>query len=199
MRHGISDSGIVELCTSFASTCSRVAADLPSQNVHIGWDKAIRVLDRPERAGIDTATLKLIVAILTNAPEDSPGHPVNGFWEVWSNTIYQLRLIDKLLALPSDTFSFIHLPGKRVVTVDDVASASATIKALAANVQNSTWNSLDLFTLLVRLGDHDSAEVKLFVRDLMDRAVRVSAEIVHMGLLQVPVSPAVGTMSWPQC
>ena len=147
----------------------------------------MRVLDQPQRAGIDTATLKLIVAILSNAPENSEHHAVTGFWQTWSNALYQLRLVDALLSLPADTFSFVHLPGRRVVTVDDVATASPTIKSLAANVQSSTWNSLDLFELLVRLDDHESPEVKSFVREMLDRAVRVSAELVHMGLLQVPV------------
>ncbi|KIM32540.1 hypothetical protein M408DRAFT_316396, partial [Serendipita vermifera MAFF 305830] len=152
-----------------------------SFNVPIQWDKAIRVLDRPERTGVDTATLKLIVAILSEAR-----HGVSGFWQIWNNALYQLRLIDALLSLPSDTFSFYGLPGRTVVTVDDVANASPTIKGLAQNVQSSTWNSLDLFELLVRLDDSDNDTVKTQVREMLDRAVRVSAELVHMGLLQVP-------------
>ena len=96
-----------------------------------------------------------------------------------------LRL--SLLSLPSDTFNFVTLPGRRVVTVDDVASASPTIKTLAANVQSHTWNSLDLFEVLVRLGSSENGDVRAFVREMLDKAVRISADIVHMGLLQVPV------------
>lgn len=154
-----------------------------SFNVPLQWDKAIRVLDRPERTGIDTATLKLIVAILSEAH-----HAVSGFWSTWSNSLYQLRLIDALLSLPSDTFSFYGLPGRTVVTVDDVANASPTIKTLAQNVQSSTWNCLELFELLVRLDESEEPGVRTQVREMLDRAVRVSAELVHMGLLQVPVS-----------
>lgn len=70
------------------------------------------------------------------------------------------------------------------------------------NVQASTWNSLELFELLVRLGGVEEAAaaesgerdpreregpIKTQVREMLDRAVRVSAELVHMGLLQVPV------------
>ena len=79
------------------------------------------------------------------------------------------------------------LPGRRIVTVDDVASASPTIKALAANVQGHTWNSLDLIETLVRLGDVESPEVKQCVREMLDKAVKISAELIHMGLLQVSV------------
>lgn len=105
----------------------------------------------------------------------------------WANPLSQLRLLDALLSLPSDTFNFVTLPGRRVVKVDDVAGASPTIKALAANVQGHTWNSLDLFETMVRLGVSESPEVRACVHDMLDKAVKISAELVHMGLLQVPV------------
>ena len=137
---------------------------------------------------MDTNTLKLLIAILVNAPREVEKHAVAGFWTQWNNPLYQLRLLDALLSLPSDTFNFVSLPGRRVVTVDDVASASPTIKTLAANVQSHTWNSLDLFEVLVRLGDAENENVRNCVREMLDKAVRISADIVHMGLLQVPVS-----------
>ena len=123
-----------------------------------------------------------------NCPIDAEMHAVTGFWQTWNNPLSQLRLLDALLSLPSDTFNFVSLPGRRIVTVDDVASASPTIKALAQNVQTHTWNSLDLFEVLVRLADSEIPEVREFVREMLDKAVKVSAEIVHVGLLQVTVS-----------
>lgn len=101
--------------------------------------------------------------------------------------MYQLRLLDALLSLPADTFNFVSLPGRRVVTVDDVVNASPTIKTLAANVQGHTWNSLDLFETLVALGDSENSEIRSCVREMLDKAVKISAELVHMGLLQVSV------------
>lgn len=138
--------------------------------------------------GVDTPTLKLLIAILLNCPRDHEPHAVTGFWKIWSNLLYQLRLLDALLSLPGDTFNFVSLPGRRIVTVDDVAVASPTIKSLAANVQGHTWNSLELFEVLVRAADSESLEVRSFVREMLDKAVKISAELVHMGLLQVPVS-----------
>jgi CCR4-NOT transcription complex subunit 1 len=79
-----------------------------------------------------------------------------------------------------------------VVTVDDVAGASPTIKALAANVQGQTWNCLPLFEILMKLADLGSHEVQSVVRDMLEKAVRISSELVHMGLLQVPVSTILG-------
>ena len=137
---------------------------------------------------MDTATLKLLIAILLSAPLDEEPHAVTAFWEPWSNQLYQLRLLDALLSLPGDTFNFVSLPGKRIVTINDVTDASPTIRTLAANVQGYTWNSLELFQILVKLADSESADIRSCVREMLDKAIKISAEIVHMGLLQVPVS-----------
>lgn len=136
---------------------------------------------------MDTATLKLLIAILLNSPREATPHAVTGFWTIWSNPLYQLRLLDALLSLPADTFNLVQLPGQRIVTVDDVSIASPTIKSLAANVQGHTWNSLELFEVLVRLADSDSVEIRNCVKEMLDKAIKISAELVHMGLLQVPV------------
>jgi CCR4-NOT transcription complex subunit 1 len=159
-----------------------------TQPVNLNWPNVIKSFDWPDRHGVDTPTLKLLIAILLNVPRDTEPHAVTGFWGTWSNSLYQLRLLDALLSLPADTFNFVQLPGRRIVTVDDVSIASPTIKALAANVQGHTWNSLDLFEVLVRLADSESVDIRNCVREMLDKALRISAELVHMGLLQVAVS-----------
>ncbi|KAI9509952.1 Not1-domain-containing protein [Russula earlei] len=159
---------------------------ISSVSSSINWAEVIKAFDIPDRSGVDTATLKLLIAILLNAPRDVDVHAVAGFWSTWRNSLYQVRLLDALLSLPADTFNFVTLPGRRIVTMDDVAGASPTIKALAANVQGSTWNSLDLFEVLVRLADSEHSDVRGFVREMLDKAVRISAELVHMGLLEAP-------------
>ncbi|TFK67891.1 Not1-domain-containing protein [Pluteus cervinus] len=153
------------------------------------WPSVIKSFDWPDRHSVDTATLKLLIAILLNAPREIEPHAVTGFWGLWSNSLYQLRLLDALLSLPADTFNFVQLPGRRIVTVDDVAVASPTIKSLAANVQGHTWNSLELFEVLVKLADSDKPDIRVCVRDMLDKAIKISAELVHMGLLQVQDAP----------
>ncbi|KAN0075454.1 Not1 domain containing protein [Tylopilus felleus] len=201
VRFGISDANpprdaqVVEIVSSLA----RLAAEgttlcdvgalvraLGSFHVNLNWANVIKAFDWPDRHGVDTATLKLLIAILLNCPRDADPHAVTGFWGMWKNSLYQLKLLDALLSLPADTFNFVSLPGHRIVTVEDVASASPTIKSLAANVQGHTWNSLDLFEVLVRLADSDNADIRNCVRDMLDKALKISAELVHMGLLQVP-------------
>ena len=54
-------------------------------------------------------------------------------------------------------------------------------------MQGHTWNSLDLIEILVKLGDSEIQEIRTLVREVLDKAVKISAELVHMGLLQVPV------------
>ncbi|KIJ29884.1 hypothetical protein M422DRAFT_214789 [Sphaerobolus stellatus SS14] len=169
-----------QLCD--ARTLLRV---LNSFDVNINWPSLIKAFDWPDRTGVDTPTLKLLIVILLNSPHDVEPHAVAGFWTIWTNSLYQLRLLDALLSLPADTFNFVSLPGRRIVTVDDVANASPTIKALAANVQGHTWNSLELFEVLITLGDSDVPEIRTCVREMLDKAVKISAELVHMGLLQV--------------
>ncbi|KAF8556923.1 Not1-domain-containing protein [Imleria badia] len=201
LRFGISDANpprdahVVEIISSLA----RLAAEgttlcdvgalvraLGSFLVNLNWANVIKAFDWPDRRGVDTATLKLLLAILLNCPRDAEPHAVTGFWGMWKNSLYQLKLLDALLSLPADTFNFVSLPGHRIVTVEDVAAASPTIKSLAANVQGHTWNSLDLFEVLVRLADSDNADVRNCVRDMLDKALKISAELVRMGLLQVP-------------
>ncbi|KAI0637267.1 Not1-domain-containing protein [Trametes polyzona] len=200
VRYGLTESNpptdaqLVEITTALARLASEgaplpdvgsVVRALSSLNEDLNWPAAIKAFDMPDRQGVDTATLKLLIAILMNAPRDEKPHAVTGFWQLWSNTLYQLRLLDALLSLPADTFNFVNLPGRKIVTVDDVAGASPTIKSLAANVQGHTWNSLDLFEVLVQAADLKNPEVENVVREMLDKAVKISAELVHMGLLQV--------------
>lgn len=183
---------IARLASEGASLCDvgSLVRALSSFNVALDWPSTIRYFDSPTRSVVDTTTLKLLIAILHNSPRDTPHpHAVTGFWAPpWSNSSLHLRLLDSLLSLPSDTFSFVQLPGKRIVTVDNVSIASPTIKSLAANVQGHTWNSLELFEVLVSAASRGGDDVRGMVREMLDKAVKISAELVHIGLLMASTS-----------
>ncbi|KDQ13139.1 hypothetical protein BOTBODRAFT_188668 [Botryobasidium botryosum FD-172 SS1] len=200
LRFGISDASppherqVGEIISTLAryaaegtSLCdvSSLMRAFSSFSTPIHWPTVVCSFDRPDHQAVDTATLKLLIAVLLNPIRESDTPAVDGFWQPWKNPLYQLRLLDALLSLPNDTFNFVSLPGRRIVTVEDVATASPTIKALAANVQGHTWNSLDLIQVLVSLAELESPEVKHYVREMLDKAVKISAELVHMGLLQI--------------
>jgi CCR4-NOT transcription complex subunit 1 len=148
----------------------------------------MQAFDHPSRQMVDTATLKLVVAVLLSSPRNASAPAVTGCWNLWADPLYQLRLLDALLSLPADTFSFVALPGRRVITVEEVAGATATIKALTVNIQNHTWNSLDLMQFLIALVDIDMADVRLAVRELLDKAIKVGPELVEIALLKLSVS-----------
>ncbi|KAH6909843.1 hypothetical protein BKA70DRAFT_1425557 [Coprinopsis sp. MPI-PUGE-AT-0042] len=161
--------------------------DLLQKPTKLNWAATIKTFDRADRSSVDTAALKLLIAILLRSPPDEEPHVVTAFWEPWSNSLYQLRLLDALLSLPGDSFNFVSLPPpKRIVTVNDVTDASPTIRTLAANVQGYTCNTLELFQILVNVADLDSNDIRNCVREMLDKAIKISAEILHMGLLQVP-------------
>lgn len=142
------------------------------------WEKAIQTLDLPERRQVDVATLKLIIAIITEVPQ-----AVCGFWSVWSNALYQLCLLEALLALPPHIFSFHGLPGKQVITVDEVTDSDTTL----VNSLDSTWNSFELFELLVCLGDIGSEEVRLQAKAVLDKGRKLNEELVDRALLHVSI------------
>ncbi|KAK0552103.1 CCR4-NOT core subunit cdc39 [Tilletia horrida] len=112
--------------------------------------------------------------------------PVSVLWTPWRHVLRQLSLLNGLLNLHPDEFSFSRLPGRKVVTAEDVASASQTIRGLAVNVQVSSWNSLDLIGTLAAIATIEDGQIRLGVSDLLEKAVKSSPECLLMGLVQLP-------------
>jgi len=144
----------------------------------------IKSFDRPDRHGVDMATLKLLIAILLNSPRDAERHAVTGFWEPWNNPLYQLRLLDPLLSLPAGPFDVVQLPGQGIVAVGGVVVA---MESLGANVQGHTWNSLQLFEVLVRLASSKSVEIQSCVREMRSKSVCCKSWYDFPKLLWLPL------------
>ncbi|KAN0062874.1 CCR4-NOT core subunit cdc39 [Thecaphora frezii] len=156
-------------------------------NPHVSWARVVRGLDEPEGFEIPPSSrMGGIAAILIAAPRQQGQPPaVSGLWGAWTHKQRQLRILNGLVSQSPDTFSFASLPGRRIVTADDVAGASATVKSLAASVQGSTWNSLDLVETLTQIAGSDEPGVRAAVTELFEKAVKSSAELVLMGLVQI--------------
>lgn len=101
--------------------------------------------------------------------------------------MFQLRLLDVIVSLPQDTLSLALLPGHRIITIGDATNYSASAQSYASNIQNSTWNSLDLVGTLLRLSESPSTEVKIAAADVLDKG-KTAPALLLLGLLQVPVS-----------
>ncbi|KZT56511.1 Not1-domain-containing protein [Calocera cornea HHB12733] len=190
----VTDMQLIRMFSELAQTATdgRLNVDITTFITALGllssnldWSKVMQAFDQPSRQLVDTATLKLVVALLLTSPRNVASPAVNGCWSLWSNALFQLRLLDALLSLPADTFSFVALPGRRIITVDEVTTASATIKTLATNIQNHSWNSLDLIEFLVAVVDIEAVEVRLAARELMEKAIKVGPELVEIALLKL--------------
>lgn len=153
------------------------------------WQRAIRSFDELEGFSLPhDVRFDGFAAALALAPYDSASnsHAVSGLWGSWNNKPLQLSLLAALLSVGADVFSFAVLPGRRIITSADVASASATVRQLAASSERSTWNSLDLVETLVVEAADESPETRQSVNMLLERYSKEAPDLLAMGLLQLP-------------
>lgn len=178
------------------------------------WADVTRAFDNPSRALPDNWSLRIFSAFLSMSPapaDESSSQPmgsfalisapggssaVSGLWSPWVNPQQQFGLIERLLYLPADQFSLANLPSvHKVVSVDDAAAASPTIKALAASVQSSPWNCQELIATLIRLAEPQNGagpELASRVHDTLDRACKSNPELVLIALVQIEVRRTYG-------
>ena len=135
----------------------------------------------------------LLAAPSADAPEDASDAAVAGLWGVWTHPLRQLQLLYSLLVLGEDTFTFTAVHTRRVLTLDALAQAPAVVQSQAQHAVDSTWNSLDLIETLMELagsasGAEDGAEVGKAVTAILERAIKTHAELVLLGLVQLPQS-----------
>ncbi|PWN20718.1 Not1-domain-containing protein [Microstroma glucosiphilum] len=154
----------------------------------ISWPRAVRSMDDLEGFKLPPGTrMEGLAAALLAAPHEASTSPaVAGLWGPWTHKSLQTSILAGLLALDADTFSFSALPGRRIVTSQDVAQASATVRQLAAAAEGSTWNSLDLTETLILLSSEEQPEIRHGVTQLLERFVKESPELLLISLLQIP-------------
>jgi CCR4-NOT transcription complex subunit 1 len=83
---------------------------------------------------------------------------------------------------------YVNLPScskRKVIEIEDFASANAANRALANQLVKEQLNSLDLIECVVKLADTAvSDDIKVFLEMIVNK----SPELVFMGLLQIDVS-----------
>ncbi|KAE8198560.1 hypothetical protein CF336_g141 [Tilletia laevis] len=186
------------LATDFSLLCRAVNRFDHQHGKSFDWTRVLRIFDERDEIvvpmasrleGLGTILMEAHTPLLTEDGHwrtDGSDAPVSVMWTVWRHVIRQLTLLNGLLNLHPDEFSFGRLPGRKVVTAEDVGSASQTIRGLAMNVQTSSWNSLDLIQTLAQIAGIEDGQVRMAVSDLLGKAVKASPECLLMGLVQIP-------------
>ncbi|KDE03641.1 hypothetical protein MVLG_05891 [Microbotryum lychnidis-dioicae p1A1 Lamole] len=172
------------------------------------WGGVVRAYDSPNRSLPDSWGLRLFAALLQLSPYPAePNSPpptsqyallsapggtsaISGLWSPWANPALQLGLLERLLYLPTESFSLSALPSvTKVISIEDAASSSPTIKTLALGVQSSPWNCKELVATLIRLSEHvpgaTNEDLTPRVHDLLDRGCKTNPELVLIALTQI--------------
>ena len=145
----------------------------------------MRAFDAPNNP---PPTPNILASILLSAPVDQidDESPLNGLVGTWVNPALQISAVAGLLSLPSDQVSFTGLSANKVITADYVNQSSPAIKAMAAAVQASLWNCIDVVDIVVKLQDHGPEPVNVLARELLETGCRTHGETILLGLVQLP-------------
>lgn len=157
----------------------------------INWSNIVESFDLTSNPLLLLSPLgfPLFLALLLNPPQ-SPHPPIAGLLShLWTHANPQLVLIDRLLSLPSDTFNFSGLPSTQpILSATDVPEAPP-------NLLGSTWNCLEIFQVCGRAAASEDSQVRDKSKEILEKGIRSSPELVYLGLIQVPVSIKLFTCS----
>ncbi|KAJ1021633.1 hypothetical protein NDA16_003770 [Ustilago loliicola] len=163
---------------------------LGSIKQQLSWPRVVRGLD--ELDGFNPSFhnhMAGMAEVLTHAPMQAQAQvsAVSGLWGPWMHRLRQLQIFHGLLALGSDKFSFASLPGRRILTSEQVNEAPASVRELAINqLVPSSYNSLDLVETLVEISASDDQGVRSAVQEVLEQAVKSCPELILLGLVQIP-------------
>jgi len=142
----------------------------------------IKSFDWNVRHGVDTATLKMLIAILLNSPREAEPMQSLDFGNMVQPVI-SIALLDALLSLPADTFILSSCPG-----VESLPSTMFQSLVLPSNLLQPMFKGrLGILWSYFKFGclaDSDGVEYEIVCGNV-GQGHKISAEIVHMGLLQV--------------
>nr|CDI56008.1 related to CDC39-component of the CCR4-NOT complex [Melanopsichium pennsylvanicum 4] len=155
----------------------------------LSWPRIIRGLDEldgfnPSFHGHMAGTAD----VLLHAPVQGQAQvsAVSGLWGPWMHRLRQLQILHGLLALGSEKFSFASLPGRRILTADQVAEAPNSVQSAGKQLLSSAYNSLDLIETLIEISASDDQNVRSAVQEVLQQAIKVCPELILLGLVQIP-------------
>ncbi|BFZ65241.1 CCR4-NOT core subunit cdc39 [Saitoella coloradoensis] len=165
-----------------------------------GWEvradarAILRSLDHEATRVSDFTGLLVLVEVLTVISENGE-FPIDELWKEWDFPLAQISILRAIIACPQDKWDVLSVPRvRKVLTAQDVAHTASGVQALAALLENQTWNVLDLVLTALRLvtssGDAGN-DVSDEARMLLDKAAKLTPELVFLGAAQ-------GPQPWPE-
>ncbi|KAK4047270.1 CCR4-NOT core subunit cdc39 [Microbotryomycetes sp. JL221] len=170
------------------------------------WAEVVRGFDHLNVALPGVAGTQMLAQVLSSSPSakdagangvgahaasDASSAAVSGLWNPWRNKLQQVGLLDRLLYLPPDIFTFADVPAvKRAISLENISNASSLIKTAASSVLDSSWNCIDLVLTLVKIGEAPGGdEAAARAHEVLDRGCKTNPELVFVSLVQSDVGP----------
>lgn len=150
------------------------------------WSDIIRSLDREDLRVANSDDLALLLSILRGVLKSGTMDvPVHLLWGNWRNTRAQATLLRQLTSANQSVFNILDYRGTKVLSADDFVSAPAALKNLAAQLESSPWNSLDLLATSLRLLSDDEAAAQE-TKSFLEAAGKLTPELIFLGCVQLP-------------
>jgi hypothetical protein len=126
---------------------------------------------------------RFLARVLSGAPS-----AFGGLWRPWSNRRAQLANLEGLVFLPKDVL-YLPDPSHPVVSLENVSTASSSVKSHASGVQGSIWNSLDLVQTLIDFVAPANPDDRTMARitALFERATSACPDLVFIALSMLEV------------
>lgn len=150
----------------------------------LNWTSVIHALDHES---FEVGTLEefgLLMAILKGAMGAGAVVPIRFFWDSWKHTRAQASLLRQLTHAPLSIFNITDFGGPTVLCADDYVSAAPNLKNLAAQLETSPWNSLELLQTSLRLLSDEAAAAD--TKQFLEAAGKLTPELIFLGCIQLP-------------
>lgn len=158
----------------------------------------MREFDQPQTALTRPVAQAFLQAIIENAPT-YPSSPVEGLLYTtsrWNNTLTLLKILDNLVAIPSDRMSLSLLPNSaRLVTEQDFGDLAPAVQALSGIILNNSWNIKGLTQVLASVSKEiqagrirGKAEIEGAWEAVLEKGMKSASDLILLGFSMAEVS-----------